>query len=133
MARTEERGPGRSAPAVDLRAPLAGEDLEVVVARCTCGGRQRGRREPSYVFENLRGPDGRLWMDLIAEWTAEGVRSVFEQSGGHLHPYFPDFQAWMDVLGHGLEVVGRVDRMEEPTRSMLASEGHRLHVADPDR
>ena len=62
-------------------------------------------------------------MDLIGEWTAEGVRSVFEQSGGHLHPYFPDFQAWMDVLGHGLEVVGRVDRMEEPTRSMLASEG----------
>ena len=62
-------------------------------------------------------------MDLIGEWTAKGVRSVFEQSGGHLHPYFPDFQAWMDVLGHGLEVVGRVDRMEEPTRSMLASEG----------
>ena len=66
--------------------------------------------------------DGCGWIS-IGEWTAEGVRSVFEQSGGHLHPYFPDFQAWMDVLGHGLEVVGRVDRMEEPTRSMLASEG----------
>jgi diguanylate cyclase (GGDEF)-like protein/PAS domain S-box-containing protein len=123
MARTEERGAGRSAPAIDLRALLAGDDWKSLLpAALSAIGSEVGA-DRCYVFENLRGPDGRLWMDLIAEWTAEGVRSIFEQSGGHLHPYFPDFQAWMDVLGHGLEVVGRVDRMEEPTRSMLASEG----------
>ena len=123
MARTEERGAGRSAPVVDLRALLAGEDWKSALPAALAAVGSAVDADRCYVFENLRGPDGRLWMDLIGEWTAEGVRSVFEQSGGHLHPYFPDFQAWMDVLGHGLEVVGRVDRMEEPTRSMLASEG----------
>ena len=76
-----------------------------------------------YVFENMRGPDGRLWMDLVGEWTAEAVVPVFKDSRQHLHPYFPDFQAWIDVLGHGVEVVGLVDRMEEPTRSVLRAEG----------
>ena len=76
-----------------------------------------------YVFENMRGPDGRLWMDLIGEWTAQAVTSVFVDAEQHLHPYFPDFQGWIDVLGHGVEVVGTVERMDEPTRSVLRAEG----------
>jgi len=93
-----------------LPSALATIGTEVAADRC-------------YVFENMRGPDGRLWMDLVGEWTAEAVVPVFKDSRQHLHPYFPDFQAWIDVLGHGVEVVGLVDRMEEPTRSVLSAEG----------
>ena len=123
MATTQERGAGRSAPGTDLRALLAGDDWKsrLPSALATIGTEVAADR--CYVFENMRGPDGRLWMDLVGEWTAEAVVPVFKDSRQHLHPYFPDFQAWIDVLGHGVEVVGLVDRMEEPTRSVLSAEG----------
>jgi len=123
MATTQERGAGRSAPGTDLRALLAGDDWKsrLPSALATIGTEVAADR--CYVFENMRGPDGRLWMDLVREWTAEAVVPVFKDSRQHLHPYFPDFQAWIDVLGHGVEVVGLVDRMEEPTRSVLSAEG----------
>jgi len=123
MATTQERGAGRSAPGTDLRASLAGDDWKsrLPSALATIGTEVAADR--CYVFENMRGPDGRLWMDLVGEWTAEAVVPVFKDSRQHLHPYFPDFQAWIDVLGHGVEVVGLVDRMEEPTRSVLSAEG----------
>jgi len=76
-----------------------------------------------YAFENLRGTDGRLWMDLIGEWTGPGVRSLLDVASAHLHPYHPDFQAWIDVFDGGGEIVGLVHSMAEPVRSVLLSEG----------
>jgi len=32
----------------------------------------------AYLFQNARGPDGRLWMDMRSEWDAEGTRQIFE-------------------------------------------------------
>src|SRR3954463_4736935 len=123
MAATEERGAGPGTPRGALRALLTGDDWKskLPVALAKVGAEVDADR--CYVFENMRGPDGRLWMDLIGEWTAQSVASVFEDSRQHLHPYFPDFQGWIEVLGRGLEVVGLVDRMEEPTRSVLRAEG----------
>ena len=47
-----------------------------------------------YVFENLRGPDGRLWMDLIGEWTApERAPPRCAWPGANLHPYSPRLPA----------------------------------------
>src|SRR6266487_1793106 len=51
------------------------------------------------LFQNTRGPDGRLWMDLRSEWNADGVRRIFDDPGNHLHPYAPDFSRWIEVLG----------------------------------
>ncbi len=76
-----------------------------------------------YAFENLRGPDGRLWMDLIGEWTAPGVRSLLEEPGVNLHPYHPDFLHWIDVFDGGGELAGPVEQMAEPVRSVLLAEG----------
>jgi diguanylate cyclase (GGDEF)-like protein/PAS domain S-box-containing protein len=76
-----------------------------------------------YAFENLRGSDGRLWMDLIGEWKAPGVRSLFDEPGTTQHPYHPDFQGWIDVFDGGGEIVGAVDAMSEPARSVLLAEG----------
>ncbi|HET9671328.1 MAG TPA: hypothetical protein VFQ40_00595, partial [Actinomycetota bacterium] len=44
-----------------------------------------------YVFENVRDPDGRLWMNLTAEWLRDGTRGLFDDPGTRLHPYSPDF------------------------------------------
>jgi diguanylate cyclase (GGDEF)-like protein/PAS domain S-box-containing protein len=55
----------------------------------------------AYVFQNVRDPNGRLWMDLRAEWDAPGVRTIFDRPTNHLHPYAPDFTRWIDVLGEG--------------------------------
>ena len=61
------------------------------------------------------------------EWDAPTASARSSRSPAiHLHPYFPDFQAWIDVLGRrarGRRV--RRSRCEEPTRSMLAGRGHR--------
>ncbi len=45
----------------------------------------------AYLFQNVRDPQGRLWMDLRAEWNAPGIRRIFEHPGDHLHPYAPAF------------------------------------------
>jgi diguanylate cyclase (GGDEF)-like protein/PAS domain S-box-containing protein len=77
----------------------------------------------SYVFQNLRGPDGRLWMDLIAEWTGPGVRAIFDQPDNHLHPYYPDFRRWIDLLGSGGTLRASVAELPEAERAVLEGEG----------
>ncbi len=59
------------------------------------------RAQRAYVFQNRRGPDGRLWMDLVGEWDAPDVRPIFDDPKNHLHPYFPHFSRWIEVLGAG--------------------------------
>ena len=76
----------------------------------------------AFVFQNVRSPDGRLWMDLVAEWEVDGVRRIFDDPGNHLHPYAPDFSRRIDVFGKGGEVVGVVEELPEPERSVLARE-----------
>src|SRR6478672_1940389 len=98
MALTEERGAGHGAPGGDLRALLAGDDWKSKLPSALAKVGTEVGADRCYVFENMRGPDGRLWMDLIGEWTAQAVASVFVDTEQHLHPYFPDFQGWIDVL-----------------------------------
>ncbi|MGZ5297445.1 MAG: putative bifunctional diguanylate cyclase/phosphodiesterase [Actinomycetota bacterium] len=76
-----------------------------------------------YLFQNTRGPDGRLWMDLRFEWEAEGVRRVFDDPANHLHPYAPDFSRWMEVLGRRGEVCALVRGLPEGERRVLSGEG----------
>ena len=76
----------------------------------------------AFVFQNVRSPDGRLWMDLVGEWDADGVRQIFEDPGNHLHPYAPDFSRRIDVYGKGEPIVGLVSDLPEPERTVLAAE-----------
>ncbi|MGZ8652142.1 MAG: putative bifunctional diguanylate cyclase/phosphodiesterase [Actinomycetota bacterium] len=76
-----------------------------------------------YLFQNTRGPDGRLWMDLRFEWEADGVRRVFDDPANHLHPYAPDFSRWMEVLGRRGEVCALVRGLPEGERRVLSGEG----------
>ena len=123
MTGTDPRGAGRSLDGDDARRLLAGDAWKERLADVLAAVGRAVDADRCYVFENLRGPDGRLWMDLIAEWTGSGTPTLFTDPGSRRHPYFPDFQSWIDVLGGGNEVVGHVDRMEEPVRSALLSEG----------
>ncbi len=123
MAATDTRGAGRGASGDAPRASIAGHDWKHGLGAALRAEAERIGADRCYVFENIRGEDGRLWMDLVAEWTAEGIRSLFESPESHLHPYFPDYQRWIDLLGGGEEVVGRVELMEEPVRSALLAEG----------
>lgn len=94
---------------------------EVGAALAAVGDALRGER--CYLFQNLRGPDGRLWMDLCGQWTSPGVRGIFDIEGNHLHPYFPDFARWIDEMGEGRPIAGRVATMPGPERRMLEGEG----------
>ncbi len=76
----------------------------------------------SYLFQNTRGPDGRLWMDLRFEWDADGVSQIFEDPTNHLHPFAPDFSRWIEVLGRRGEVCGPVSDLPECERRVLSGE-----------
>ena len=65
-------------------------------------------------YQNVRDPDGRLWMDLCAEWDAPGVPQVFEDPGNHLHPFAPHFVRWIEVLSHGGLVNAIVGELPDP-------------------
>jgi diguanylate cyclase (GGDEF)-like protein/PAS domain S-box-containing protein len=85
-------------------------------------GRSSGT-DRAYVFQNMRDPQGRLWMDLRHEWLAEGVPHIFEHPTTHLHPYAPDFARWIEVLGEGGVIEGVVEELpEEGERRVLARE-----------
>jgi diguanylate cyclase (GGDEF)-like protein/PAS domain S-box-containing protein len=86
----------------------------------------------AYVFENVRDPGGRLWMDLRVEWLAEGIPHIFEDPANHLHPYAPDFARWIEVLGEGGAIVGPVEALpEEGERRVLSREHTRSVLAVP--
>jgi GAF domain-containing protein len=75
-----------------------------------------------YVFRNRRGPDGRLWMDLQAEWKAPGIAPIFADPRNHLHPYYPDFARWIELLGSGEMLHAKVRDLPEEERRVLTSE-----------
>jgi diguanylate cyclase (GGDEF)-like protein/PAS domain S-box-containing protein len=85
----------------------------------------------AYAFQNVRGPDGRLWMDLRFEWLRDGVGAIFRDAGSHLHPYAPDFARWIEVLGAGEVVMGSLDELPEAERRILGDEAVRTILAVP--
>ncbi|MGZ8578749.1 MAG: putative bifunctional diguanylate cyclase/phosphodiesterase [Actinomycetota bacterium] len=96
--------------------PTALPDVLAEVA--AAAGAQR-----AYVFQNRRGPDGRLWMDLVGEWDAPGVRPIFDDPKNHLHPYFPHFSRWIEVLGVGGFLHAHVGDLDGAEAQVLAEEG----------
>ena len=90
--------PRGSRPAADLaaalRASTALREPEPDAPPLEAVGRELGAHRV-YVFENVRDPDGRLWMNLADEWLDDGVRGLFDVPGTTLHPYSPDFTRWI--------------------------------------
>jgi diguanylate cyclase (GGDEF)-like protein/PAS domain S-box-containing protein len=123
MSVTRSRGAGLSASAGDPRASVSGDDwkqrlVEALGRLGTSIGVDR-----CYVYENLRGPDGQLWMDLLAEWRSAGVASVLNDAESRQHPFYPSFQRWIDVLGAGEEISGPVSQLPEAERLALLADG----------
>jgi diguanylate cyclase (GGDEF)-like protein/PAS domain S-box-containing protein len=76
-----------------------------------------------FLFQNVRGSDGRLWMHLREEWLADGAPSILATGGNRTQPYFPSLARWIDVLGEGGIIVGAVDTFPPGERAELAAEG----------
>jgi diguanylate cyclase (GGDEF)-like protein/PAS domain S-box-containing protein len=93
-------------------------------------GRELGA-DRVYIFENVRGPDGRLWMNLTSEWLRDGMRGLFDAPATKLHPYSPDFTRWIEVLGDRQVVTGQVSHLPESERRVLAAERTASIVAVP--
>ena len=93
-------------------------------------GRELGA-DRVYIFENVRGPDGRLWMNLTVEWLRDGMRGLFDAPATKLHPYSPDFTRWIEVLGDRQVVTGQVSQLPESERRVLAAERTASIVAVP--
>ena len=123
MTETSASAAGRGVSRGDPGALLAGEHWKDRLPDALAAAAIAIGADRCYAFENLRGPDGRLWMDLIGEWTAPAVRSLFDEPEAHLHPYAPEFQAWIEAFDHGREIVGAVEAMQEPARGALLAEG----------
>ena len=75
-----------------------------------------------FVFQNVRGVDGRLWRELRYEWLAEGVSPMFASPLDATQPYHPAFTRWLDLLSDGGAVVGHVDGFPPAERGLLVSE-----------
>jgi diguanylate cyclase (GGDEF)-like protein/PAS domain S-box-containing protein len=84
-----------------------------------------------YIFENVRGPDGRLWMNLTSEWLRDGMRGLFDAPATKLHPYSPDFTRWIEILGDRQVLTGPVSQLPESERRVLAAERTASIVAVP--
>ncbi|MGZ8629378.1 MAG: putative bifunctional diguanylate cyclase/phosphodiesterase [Actinomycetota bacterium] len=85
----------------------------------------------AYLFQNVRDAQGRLWMDLRAEWDAPRIRQIFVEPDNHLHPYAPDFTRRIDVYWRGDVVVELVAAMPESERAVLGPEGVRSVLSVP--
>jgi diguanylate cyclase (GGDEF)-like protein/PAS domain S-box-containing protein len=93
-------------------------------------GRELGA-DRVYVFENIRDPDGRLWMNLTSEWLRNGNRGLFDAPDTTLHPYSPDFTRWIEVLGDRRVLTGSVGQLPDLERRILSAEGTASIVAVP--
>jgi diguanylate cyclase (GGDEF)-like protein/PAS domain S-box-containing protein len=117
-------------PAADLGVADAAAASLPLPESLASVGRELGA-DRVYVFENVRDPDGRLWMNLIAEWLRDGIRGLFEIPGTKLHPYSPDFTRWIEVLGDRQVLAGSVAQLPELERRILAGEKTASIVAVP--
>jgi len=79
----------------------------------------------AYLFQNVRDPQGRLWMDLQAEWNAPGIRQIFDDPDNHLHPYAPAFTRLIELFWRGDVLADIVRTLPESEREVLESEGAR--------
>jgi diguanylate cyclase (GGDEF)-like protein/PAS domain S-box-containing protein len=77
----------------------------------------------AYLYENVRGPDGRLWMRLRGDWAAEGVPPLSSESIGELNPYHPSFVRWLNELARGEVIRGPLDDLPEDERRILERDG----------
>ncbi len=117
-------------PAVDPGVSSAASALAQVSDALANMGRELGADRVA-LFENIRDPDGRLWMDLTSEWVRNGVRGTFDDPSTTLHPYSPDFIRWIEVLGDHRVLSASVSDLPESERRILSAEGTVSFVAVP--
>ena len=122
MGASEHDPAGSTMPVTGPLAAAEGDWRSVLPDVLTAAGEATGV-DRCYVFQNRRGPDGRLWMDLCGEWDAPGIRQLFDDPRNHLHPYYPDFQRWIDLMGGGEEIVETIHDLREPEHRVLRAEG----------
>jgi diguanylate cyclase (GGDEF)-like protein/PAS domain S-box-containing protein len=77
----------------------------------------------AYLFQNVRGPDGRRLTELRYEWEAPDIPRILEDEAPKRYAYAPEFARWLDVLGRGEVVHGAVDELPEPERARLVASG----------
>jgi diguanylate cyclase (GGDEF)-like protein/PAS domain S-box-containing protein len=117
-------------PTADVGVSHAASSFALLSDSLANVGRELGA-DRVYVFENIRDPDGRLWMNLTSEWLRNGTRGIFDAPDTKLHPYSPDFTRWIEVLGEHQVLTGSVGQLPDPERRILSAEGTASIVAVP--
>ena len=117
-------------PTADVGVSHAASSFALLSDSLANVGRELGA-DRVYVFENIRDPDGRLWMNLVSEWLRNGTRGIFDVPDTKLHPYSPDFTRWIEVLGERDVLTGAVGQLPDPERRILSAEGTASIVAVP--
>lgn len=77
----------------------------------------------AYVWRNVTLPDGRLAMDMHAEWTAPGVAPVIQDESNHDWPYDEGYARFQELLSKGEVMAGPVSEFPTNERTDLEAEG----------
>jgi diguanylate cyclase (GGDEF)-like protein/PAS domain S-box-containing protein len=59
---------------------------------------QAAEVDRAYLFQNRRGPDGRLWMCIQDEWHRDDVGAMADDPTSQMRPYHPGFDPWIEQL-----------------------------------
>lgn len=76
-----------------------------------------------YLYENTHLPDGRLAMDLHAEWVAPGIAPTIDHPAYHDYPYDEGFQRYVEVLSVGGVIHGLASELPAAEKEDLESQG----------
>ncbi|MEX0983843.1 MAG: EAL domain-containing protein [Actinomycetota bacterium] len=114
------------ATSADVRrtfAHVAGSGLAAAVPAALAAAGEAAGADRCFLFQNVRGADGRLWMQRRHEWVAPDAPSMLAFGATQTQPYFPSLARWIDVLGEGGVIAGPVDALPPSEREELAAEG----------
>ena len=76
-----------------------------------------------YLFENLRGAEDELLMDLRFEWCAPGISPTIQMEDNHGCAYLPDYEHYVEVLGSGGVIAGKQSDFVGADRLDLIGQG----------
>ncbi|NOX37730.1 MAG: PAS domain S-box protein [Calditrichaeota bacterium] len=76
-----------------------------------------------YIFKNSRSEDGQLLASQLYEWVAEGIEPQIDNPDLQDFPYVQNgFGRWVEELGQGRLIFGKVRDFPEPEREVLQAQ-----------
>jgi diguanylate cyclase (GGDEF)-like protein/PAS domain S-box-containing protein len=103
------------------------ERLEEVLAHLG----EAASADRAFVYRNCRDDSGRLWMELVSDWSSPATASGTDDPAARSRPYAPVLSRWIETLGGGNEVRARLSDLPDVEARWFGSRQVRAVVAVP--